>query len=62
MYKDGMLLQDESQESLKVMIVYFLEITSEKGSYLYATKSKTMVFEGEEGSLSDVFVRGSKLH
>ena len=59
LYEDDLVLIGESEEDLRAMVRWFVEVCRRRGLKVNAGKGKVMVLNGEEGLESEVHVMGS---
>ena len=56
MYADNMVLYDESEEDLRAMVGWFVEVFRRRELKVNAGKSKVMIMNGEEGLECEVYI------
>ena len=61
LYADDLDLCGESEEDLRTMVGFFVEVCRRRGLEVNAGKSKVMVLGGEEGLDCEVCVDGNHL-
>ena len=61
MYADNMVLYDESEEDLRAMVGWFVEVFRRRELKVNAGKSKVMIMNGEEGLECEVYIDGALL-
>ena len=61
LYADNLVLCDESEEDLRAMLGWFVEMCRKRSLKVSAGKSKVIVMNGEEGLECEVHVDGIRL-
>ena len=61
LYADDLILCGELEEDIRAMVGGFFEVCKERGLKVTTTKSKVMVFDGEEEWKCKVCIDGMRL-